>query len=142
MSPVSAHLDAATTPARSVLAELGIASGVVRLEWIVATGPSREDSASLIATVACAQGDGDGYTLSMELVSPTSRRLLATGVPCEVSRFAPDLIHLGAVPDRPQEVGELYPDIGRMRDELGVTAAISLHQGMGEAIAWWNSRAL
>lgn len=54
----------------------------------------------------------------------------------------PDLIHLGAVPDRPQEVGELYPDIGRMRDELGVTAAISLHQGMGEAIAWWNSRAL
>ena len=36
----------------------------------------------------------------MELVSPTSRRLLATGVPCEVSRFAPDLIHLGVADDR------------------------------------------
>jgi len=98
MSPASAHLDAATTQSPSVLAELGIASGVVRIEWVVVTGPAREDSATLIATVACAQGDG--HTLSMELVLPTSRRVLATGLPCEVSRFAPDLVHLGVADDR------------------------------------------
>lgn len=52
----------------------------------------------------------------------------------------PDLIRLGALPDRAGEALRLSPDLSRQRDELGFTPAISLRQGLAEALSWWSTR--
>ena len=46
----------------------------------------------------------------------------------------PDLIRLGALPDRQGEPQRLVPDLTRQRDELGFAPAISLRQGLADAL--------
>ena len=41
----------------------------------------------------------------------------------------------GHQPQRAQPAGDLVADIGRLRDELGVTPAIALADGLRDAIA-------
>ena len=46
----------------------------------------------------------------------------------------PELIELGALPDRPGEPLRLVPDLGRQTDELGFVPRISLRQGLADAL--------
>jgi nucleoside-diphosphate-sugar epimerase len=52
----------------------------------------------------------------------------------------PDLIRLGALPDRAGEAPRLSPDLSRQHDELGFTPAIGLRQGLADALDWWSTR--
>ena len=49
----------------------------------------------------------------------------------------PDLIRLGALPDRPGEAPVLVPDLSRQTRELGFLPAIGLREGLGDALAFW-----
>jgi nucleoside-diphosphate-sugar epimerase len=46
----------------------------------------------------------------------------------------PDLIRLGALPDRPGEACRLVPDLTRQRKELGFAPNIDLRQGLKDAL--------
>jgi len=50
----------------------------------------------------------------------------------------PELIALGAVPDREGEPKIHIPDLTRMRDELKYTPKINYKRGIQEAIGWWR----
>jgi len=49
----------------------------------------------------------------------------------------PDLIALGALPDRPGDPLVQVPGLARMRDELGYASQIGIEQGLRDAIGWW-----
>jgi nucleoside-diphosphate-sugar epimerase len=49
----------------------------------------------------------------------------------------PNLVRLGAIPNRPGEPDELVANATRLRDEVGFTPRFSLEQGLRDAIAWW-----
>lgn len=53
----------------------------------------------------------------------------------------PELIALGALPDRPGEPLHQVPRLTRMRDELGFAPRIGHEQGLRDAISWWRSAA-
>lgn len=55
---------------------------------------------------------------------------------------AQDLLHLGALPMRPNEPPMLIGDPSRLRDELGFTAKYDLTAGLTETINWWRARTL
>lgn len=52
----------------------------------------------------------------------------------------PDLIHLGARPDRPDEPPRIVADVTRLRDEVGFHTHIDLRQGLADALAWWREQ--
>ena len=49
---------------------------------------------------------------------------------------SPHLIHLGALPDRPNEPDNLWPDIGRLRGEVGFAPERDMDAAIEDAIAW------
>jgi len=51
-----------------------------------------------------------------------------------------DLLRLGALPPRENDVPVLIPDIARLRDEVGFRAALPLSQGLQKTLAWWGDR--
>jgi nucleoside-diphosphate-sugar epimerase len=52
----------------------------------------------------------------------------------------PDLVHLGAIPDRANEVRRLVPDLTRQREELDFAPRINLRQGLADALTWWSTQ--
>jgi nucleoside-diphosphate-sugar epimerase len=62
----------------------------------------------------------------------------------ELARRArrPDLLRLGALRPREDDVPVLIPDIGRLRDEVGFRPGLGLAQGMQKTLAWWENRLL
>ena len=71
---------------------------------------------------------GSGHQVKIADVAQTIGRLMGR----------PDLIALGALPDRPGEPLLQVPDLTRLRDELGFEPKISLEQGLRDAIDWWQ----
>jgi nucleoside-diphosphate-sugar epimerase len=53
----------------------------------------------------------------------------------------PELIDLGALPERPGDPAELAADVGRLRDEVGWAPARGLEDGLRETFDWWRARA-
>jgi nucleoside-diphosphate-sugar epimerase len=51
-----------------------------------------------------------------------------------------DLLRLGALPAREDDVPVLVPDICRLRDEVGFRPALGLAEGMQKTLAWWENR--
>ncbi|TCS64992.1 NAD-dependent epimerase/dehydratase family protein [Varunaivibrio sulfuroxidans] len=51
----------------------------------------------------------------------------------------PDLVRLGARPDRPDDPPRLVADVARLRGEVGFTPTITLQQGIDDAIAGWRT---
>jgi nucleoside-diphosphate-sugar epimerase len=49
-----------------------------------------------------------------------------------------DLLRLGALPAREDDVPMLIPDIGRLRDELGFRPTLTLTQGLQKTLKWWK----
>ena len=75
---------------------------------------------------------------------------VATGEPVQVVTIArmladlagrPDLLHIGALPDREGEPTHILARVGRLRDEVGFKPERDLRQGLAEALAWWKSQA-
>lgn len=50
----------------------------------------------------------------------------------------PDLLAIGALPDRPDEPPSLVADIGRLTNEVGVTPR-PIGEGLDAAIDWWRA---
>lgn len=53
----------------------------------------------------------------------------------------PELIQLGALPQRSGEPPELVGHAARLRDELGFTPAIGLREGLERTVSWWREQA-
>jgi nucleoside-diphosphate-sugar epimerase len=52
----------------------------------------------------------------------------------------PDLLRLGALPPREDDVPLLIPDIERLRDEVGFRPALTLAEGLQKTLTWWDDR--
>jgi len=50
------------------------------------------------------------------------------------------LLQAGALPARPDDPDALYPDVARLRDEVGWAPRLSLAAGLDDSIAWWRSQ--
>jgi nucleoside-diphosphate-sugar epimerase len=50
----------------------------------------------------------------------------------------PELVHIGALPDRPNEPPRIVADITRLRDDVGFVPSRTLDQGLAEALDYWN----
>jgi nucleoside-diphosphate-sugar epimerase len=53
----------------------------------------------------------------------------------------PDLIELGALPDRPNEPLQIVADAERLIREVGFVPRVSLRKGLRDALAYWGSSA-
>ena len=53
----------------------------------------------------------------------------------------PDLIELGALPDRPNEPSQIVANVDRMAREVGFTPHISLREGLEHALKFWTAQA-
>lgn len=51
-----------------------------------------------------------------------------------------DLLRIGALPARDDDVPVLIPDIGRLRDEVGFRPALTLAEGLQKTLLWWEDR--
>jgi nucleoside-diphosphate-sugar epimerase len=51
-----------------------------------------------------------------------------------------DLLRLGALAAREDDVPVLVPDIRRLRDEVGFRPRLGLPEGMQRTLAWWEAR--
>jgi nucleoside-diphosphate-sugar epimerase len=52
----------------------------------------------------------------------------------------PELLDVGALPDRPGDPQEIVADVARLRDEVGFTPEWSLADGLAETLGWWRSQ--
>ncbi len=162
--------DIAKTSCRGVLDALFAAHGLdfawARLFFLY--GPD-EDARRLVASVAkaltlgqaarCSQGlvvrdfmdvrDAGEALAAMTLSRITGAVNVASGQGARIADVAtrlgqlagrPELIKLGALPDRPDEPRRIVADIGRLRDEVGFAAQIDLTTGLRNALDYWASR--
>lgn len=53
----------------------------------------------------------------------------------------PDLLKIGALPDRPDEPAAIAADATRLSREIAFRPRISLEQGLSDALAYWRARA-
>jgi nucleoside-diphosphate-sugar epimerase len=50
----------------------------------------------------------------------------------------PELVHRGALPDRPGDPPSLLADVARLRDEVGFTPRWGLADGLAANLRWWQ----
>jgi nucleoside-diphosphate-sugar epimerase len=53
----------------------------------------------------------------------------------------PELLDVGALPNRPGDPAEIAADIGRLRDDVGFAPRWSLADGLVDTMCWWAARA-
>ena len=51
----------------------------------------------------------------------------------------PELVRLGALPQRPGDPDRLTADVGRLRDEVGWSPTVDLHEGAARTVDWWRA---
>jgi nucleoside-diphosphate-sugar epimerase len=73
---------------------------------------------------------------------------VGTGVPVSIAEAArmigkisgrPDLIHLGARPDRPGEPPYIVAGLSRLQGELGFETKVPFGEGLAAAVAHWHA---
>lgn len=52
----------------------------------------------------------------------------------------PDLVRLGARPDRPGAPARLVADATRLRDKVGFRPALEFEEGLAATLAWWRAQ--
>lgn len=52
----------------------------------------------------------------------------------------PDLVRLGALPQRPGDPARLTADVRRLRDEVGWRPTVTLREGAAATVQWWKHR--
>ncbi|MBV9773458.1 MAG: NAD(P)-dependent oxidoreductase [Gemmatimonadetes bacterium] len=74
---------------------------------------------------------------------------VGSGTPVAVSEVAvelgraagrPELVRLGALPDRPGDPPRLCADVSRLRDATGWRPRYDLAAGLGHTVEWWRAR--
>jgi nucleoside-diphosphate-sugar epimerase len=74
---------------------------------------------------------------------------IGSGEPMQIVQIAkklaelsgkPNLLAVGAFPDRPNEPPASFPDISRLKKEVGFTSKISLDAGLASALEYWRNR--
>ncbi len=53
----------------------------------------------------------------------------------------PELVEIGALPQRPGDPAQITADVGRLRDEVGFRPRLSLADGLRSTVAWWREQA-
>jgi len=94
-----------------------------------------DDVAGAFAAILHSTAEGPVNVASGEAVTVRS---IAEQLAQEAGR--PDLLDLGALPDRPGDPAEIAADVARLRDEVGFTPALGLDQGVRQTVAWWRER--
>lgn len=51
---------------------------------------------------------------------------------------AEELLGIGGLPARPDDPAQLVADVTRLRDEVGFTPGVGLHDGVGRTVTWWR----
>ena len=131
-------------------------------------GP-REDERRLVASVARALAAGERAATSAGLqrrdflhvddVAAAFAAIVASGVTGAVNVASgeavtvrsiaellalacdrPDLLDVGALPDRPGDPPEIVADVARLRDEVGFAPAWSLADGLADTAGWWSDQ--
>jgi nucleoside-diphosphate-sugar epimerase len=52
----------------------------------------------------------------------------------------PDLIRIGALPDREGEPPRIVADVRRLRDEVGFRPSLTLQEGLADTYSWWRTQ--
>jgi len=52
----------------------------------------------------------------------------------------PDLLDVGALPERPGDPQVIAADVARLRDEVGFTPCLGFEQGLGATLDWWRAQ--
>lgn len=91
------------------------------------------DLGNSIATLALSNVNGiinigSGHQANISSIAKTIGHLMRR----------PDLIMLGALPERPGESLVQVPNLTRIQNELGFFPAINLECGLHDAISWWK----
>jgi nucleoside-diphosphate-sugar epimerase len=153
---------------RRILEEFGQAQGLsvawARLFFLYGPG---EGAARLVPSVAralaagqpakCTSGTGlrdfmdvrdvGAGLAALALSSVTGAVNVASGEATSIADIArklglladrPELVHIGALPNRPGEPPRIVADISRLRDEVEFTATRTLDQGLAEALDYWK----
>jgi nucleoside-diphosphate-sugar epimerase len=94
-----------------------------------------DDVAGAFAAILQSTAEGPVNVASGEAVTVRS---IAEQLAQEAGR--PDLLDLGALPDRPGDPAEIAADVARLRDEVGFIPALGLDQGVRQTVAWWRER--
>ncbi|MHB8902884.1 MAG: NAD-dependent epimerase/dehydratase family protein [Thermoguttaceae bacterium] len=93
-----------------------------------------EDAAEALAAIA--ESDLVG-TVNIGQGAPVSLQEIVHGVAIQIGR--PDLLALGAIAARPNEVPLIAADITRLTNEVGWQPRFLLAEGIARTIAWWRS---
>lgn len=117
--------------ARALLAgeEARASTGLMRRDFM----DTRDAGAALAALVA---GEVTG-AVNIASGEPVTVADIVTRLAALAGR--PDLVRLGALPDRPGEPPRITADVRRLRQEVGAPAPRPLDQGLAEALAYWRS---
>ena len=67
-------------------------------------------------------------------------RLLDVATQVARSLDAVQLLQPGSIEPRPDDPAELYPDVSRLRDEVGWSPRLSLSEGLDDSVRWWRER--
>jgi nucleoside-diphosphate-sugar epimerase len=91
--------------------------------------------------------DGGAAIAALALSDVTGPVNIGTGQAPSVAEIAralgeiagrPDLVHIGARPDRPGEPPRIVADMTRLTREVGFTPSILLRTGLNDAFNWWR----
>lgn len=93
------------------------------------------DAGAAIAALALSSVSGPVNIASGEAVTIAALARLAGDI-----SGRPDLIRLGARPDRVGEPARITADITRLREEAGFTPQFPLREGLADALAAWRAR--
>lgn len=92
------------------------------------------DAGAAIATLALSEVSGPVNIASGQAVQVSS---IAQKLGDLAGR--PDLVRIGALPDRLDEPPRIAADIARLRDDVGFVPAISLDKGLANALEFWRT---
>jgi nucleoside-diphosphate-sugar epimerase len=90
-------------------------------------------------------GSAFAALLTSEVTGPVN---MASGEPVSLADLVamvavaagrPELVRLGALPQRPGEPERLTADVRRLREELGWSPSIDLREGVRRTVDWWRT---
>ena len=95
------------------------------------------DAGAGLAALAASRVEG-----AVNIASGEAVRLVDLGHLLAEIAGRPDLLQVGALPDRPDEPARIVAVVERMRREVGFQPARSLQEGLWEALAFWRDQAI
>jgi nucleoside-diphosphate-sugar epimerase len=113
---------------------------------LVAGEPARCSSGTVIRDFMDVRDAGRALAL-LALSDVTGAVNIASGTGTGIADLArmlgrlaarPELVHIGALPDRPGEPPRIVADVTRLTDDVGFRPDHALEAGLGEALVYWG----